>query len=54
MEQFIGKFISLNCGESLGVFQGQIVHVDPCSQKITLEKAFHNGCPYQSRQVTVR
>lgn len=54
MEQFIGKFISLNCEDPVGVFQGQIVHVDPCTQKITLEKAFLNGYPYHNRQVTIK
>lgn len=54
MEPFIGKFISLNCDEPLGVFQGQIVEVDHCSQKITLEKAFQNGYPYHSGQVVIR
>lgn len=53
MEEFLGKFISVNCGD-VGVFQGQIVQVDPCTQKIILEKAFHNGCPYIAKRVVIK
>lgn len=53
-EQWIGYAVSVNCGESLGTYQGQILRVDPKGQTLTLSKVFRNGFPYPSSEVIVR
>nr|XP_005994153.1 PREDICTED: enhancer of mRNA-decapping protein 3 isoform X2 [Latimeria chalumnae] len=44
---WIGSVVSINCGETLGVYQGKVSAVDRASQTISLTQPFHNGikCP---------
>ncbi|XP_067015635.1 enhancer of mRNA-decapping protein 3 isoform X2 [Anabrus simplex] len=51
--QWIGFTVSVNCGETLGTYQGQIIHVDSSGQTITLKKAFRNGIPDPSQEVVL-
>ncbi|XP_041082309.1 enhancer of mRNA-decapping protein 3-like isoform X1 [Polyodon spathula] len=44
---WLGSLVSINCGETLGVYQGKVSSVDQDSQTISLRQPFHNGmkCP---------
>ncbi|XP_010881942.1 enhancer of mRNA-decapping protein 3 [Esox lucius] len=44
---WLGSQVSINCGETLGVYQGEVSSVDQSSQTISLRQPFHNGvkCP---------
>ncbi|CAB1322645.1 unnamed protein product, partial [Coregonus sp. 'balchen'] len=44
---WLGSLVSINCGEALGVYQGEVSSVDQSSQTISLRQPFHNGvkCP---------
>ncbi|XP_047658387.1 enhancer of mRNA-decapping protein 3 isoform X2 [Tachysurus fulvidraco] len=44
---WLGSLVSINCGPTLGVYQGEVSSVDQTSQTISLKQPFHNGvkCP---------
>ncbi|XP_030645624.1 enhancer of mRNA-decapping protein 3 [Chanos chanos] len=44
---WLGSLVSINCGATLGVYQGEVSSVDQSSQTISLRQPFHNGvkCP---------
>ncbi|XP_062327662.1 enhancer of mRNA-decapping protein 3-like [Osmerus eperlanus] len=44
---WLGSLVSINCGLTLGVYQGEVASVDQASQTISLRQPFHNGvkCP---------
>ncbi|XP_012697000.1 enhancer of mRNA-decapping protein 3 [Clupea harengus] len=44
---WLGSLVSINCGPTLGVYQGEVYSVDQSSQTISLRQPFHNGvkCP---------
>ncbi|KAJ8407800.1 hypothetical protein AAFF_G00268440 [Aldrovandia affinis] len=44
---WLGSLVSINCGVTLGVYQGEVSSVDQVSQTISLRQPFHNGikCP---------
>ncbi|KAL4658776.1 enhancer of mRNA-decapping protein 3-like [Arapaima gigas] len=44
---WLGCLVSINCGATLGVYQGKVSAVDQISQTISLKQPFHNGikCP---------
>ncbi|XP_076026484.1 enhancer of mRNA-decapping protein 3 isoform X2 [Genypterus blacodes] len=44
---WLGCLVSINCGPTLGVYQGEVSSVDQNSQTIALKLPFHNGvkCP---------
>ncbi|XP_069546449.1 enhancer of mRNA-decapping protein 3-like [Brachyistius frenatus] len=44
---WLGSVVSINCGVTLGVYQGEVSSVDHASQTISLRQPFHNGvkCP---------
>ncbi|XP_039995030.1 enhancer of mRNA-decapping protein 3-like [Xiphias gladius] len=44
---WLGSVVSINCGLTLGVYQGEVSSVDHASQTISLRKPYHNGikCP---------
>ncbi|XP_064192147.1 enhancer of mRNA-decapping protein 3-like [Anguilla rostrata] len=44
---WLGSLVSINCGATLGVYQGEVTSVDQASQTISLRQPFHNGikCP---------
>jgi len=41
--QFIGSMVSVDCGEVLGIYQGQLDGIDQSKQILTIINAFHNG-----------
>ncbi|KAM3625000.1 uncharacterized protein V6R79_005387 [Siganus canaliculatus] len=44
---WLGSVVSINCGLTLGVYQGEVSSVDHASQTISLRLPYHNGvrCP---------
>ncbi|KAM9815005.1 enhancer of mRNA-decapping protein 3 isoform X2 [Syngnathus typhle] len=44
---WLGSLVSINCGPTLGVYQGEVSSVDQSCQTISLRQPFHNGvrCP---------
>ncbi|KAL1007402.1 hypothetical protein UPYG_G00086280 [Umbra pygmaea] len=44
---WLGSLVSINCGPTLGIYQGEVLSVDQTSQTISLRQPFHNGlrCP---------
>lgn len=54
MDKFIGCMVSLDCGETLGIYQGQVEFINPVQGTITLIRSFRNGVPYKLPQVTLR
>uniref|UniRef100_UPI0037E79EAD enhancer of mRNA-decapping protein 3-like n=1 Tax=Semicossyphus pulcher TaxID=241346 RepID=UPI0037E79EAD len=44
---WLGSVVSINCGMTLGVYQGEVSSVDHSSQTISLRQPYHNGvrCP---------
>ncbi|XP_004712092.1 enhancer of mRNA-decapping protein 3 [Echinops telfairi] len=51
---WLGSIVSINCGESLGVYQGRVSAVDQVSQTISLTRPFHNGVKCLVPEVTFR
>lgn len=52
MSKWIGYAVSVNCGETLGCYQGTIVKAD--GGTLTLTKPFRNGFPYPKSEVTLK
>ncbi|CAL9696817.1 unnamed protein product [Knipowitschia caucasica] len=44
---WLGSLVSINCGPTLGMYQGEVSSVDQITQTISLRHPFHNGikCP---------
>lgn len=51
---YIGCLVSLNCGDSLGIYQGQVQGIDNAAQTLTLCKPFRNGVKCEVPEVTIR
>ncbi|XP_023408675.1 enhancer of mRNA-decapping protein 3 isoform X2 [Loxodonta africana] len=52
--EWLGSIVSINCGDSLGVYQGRVSAVDQVSQTISLTRPFHNGVKCLVPEVTFR
>ncbi|XP_068131778.1 enhancer of mRNA-decapping protein 3 isoform X2 [Hyperolius riggenbachi] len=51
---WLGSIVSINCGDTLGVYQGRVSAVDQLSQTISLTQPFHNGVKCLVPEVTFR
>lgn len=51
---FVGNILSLDCGESLGTFQGVVTAVNKERQTVSLKDTFRNGIKYEVPEVTIR
>ncbi|XP_062406012.1 enhancer of mRNA-decapping protein 3-like isoform X3 [Sardina pilchardus] len=49
---WLGSLVSINCGATLGVYQGEVSAVDPSSQTLSLRQPFHNGIRCSVPEVT--
>uniref|UniRef100_A0A8C1I945 Enhancer of mRNA-decapping protein 3 n=1 Tax=Cyprinus carpio TaxID=7962 RepID=A0A8C1I945_CYPCA len=49
---WVGCLVSINCGPTLGVYQGEVSSVDQTSQTISLRHPFHNGVKCTVPEVT--
>ena len=53
-DQWVGNIVSIDCGDSLGFFQGKVSAVNNTDQTVSLTKVFHNGLPSKVPSVTIR
>ncbi|KAG8440311.1 hypothetical protein GDO86_006174 [Hymenochirus boettgeri] len=51
---WLGSVVSINCGDTLGVYQGRVSAVDQVNQTISLIQPFHNGIKCLVPEVTFR
>ncbi|KAM4748324.1 enhancer of mRNA-decapping protein 3 [Rhinophrynus dorsalis] len=52
--EWLGSIVSINCGDTLGVYQGCVSSVDQANQTISLTQPFHNGVKCLVPEVTFR
>ncbi|XP_044576978.1 enhancer of mRNA-decapping protein 3 isoform X2 [Cotesia glomerata] len=50
-QKFVGCMVSIKCVDDLGTYQGQIINFN--RQTVTISKAFKDGIPHSSQQVTI-
>ena len=51
---YVGCLVSLDCGDSLGTYQGQVKNIDNSSQLLTICHAFRNGVKCEVPEITIR
>ena len=51
--QFIGSLVSIDCGEVLGVYQGEVDAVDTETHSISIVSAFRNGLKCTVPRITI-
>ncbi|XP_026150111.1 enhancer of mRNA-decapping protein 3 [Mastacembelus armatus] len=53
---WLGSVVSINCGPTLGVYQGEVSSVDHANQNISLKQPYHNGikCPVPEVTLSAR
>lgn len=51
---WLGSVVSINCGLTLGVYQGEVASIDQASQTISLRQPYHNGIKCPIPEVTFR
>lgn len=50
---YVGCLVSLNCGDVLGVYQGQVKKVDGTAQSLTICRPFRNGVKCEIPEITI-
>lgn len=50
---YVGCLVSLDCGEVLGTYQGQVKNIDNSSQLLTICQAFRNGIKCEVPEITI-
>lgn len=53
-EEWLGCLVSIDCGVTIGVYQGEVSAVDPNKQTISLRQPLHNGVRCLVSEVTFR
>ena len=51
--EFVGRHVSINCGSSLGYFQGQIKAVDAALQTLSISNPYKNGVKCNFPEITL-
>lgn len=51
---WLGSVVSINCGLTLGIYQGEVSSVNHSSQTISLKQPYHNGVRCPLPEVTFR
>lgn len=51
---FVGCIVSIDCGEVLGMYQGQVTCINNSSQELTITKAFRNGLKCPVSEITLK
>ena len=51
---YVGCLVSLDCGEVLGTYQGQVKNIDNSSQLLTICQAFRNGIKCEVPEITIK
>ena len=52
-EQYLGSCVSIDCGQVLGYFQGQVYKVDTSNQTISLKDVWKNGVKSTIHDITL-
>lgn len=52
-EKYLGSFVSVDCGDFIGCYQGKVSNVDTYSQTLTLKDAWKNGVRLSIEDVTL-
>ena len=52
-EKYLGSFVSIDCGDVLGYFQGQVYKVDTFNQTISLKEVWKNGMKSSVSEITL-
>jgi len=42
-DKYLGSYVSIDCGDPIGVYQGQVTDIDTITQTLTLKDAWKNG-----------
>lgn len=42
-DKFLGSYVSIDCGDTFGFYQGMVAKIDTVSQALTLKDAWRNG-----------
>ena len=51
---FLGSIVSLDCGDTLGTYQGQVKCIDNGSQDLTIQNAYRNGLKCAVPEITIK
>ncbi|XP_067665151.1 enhancer of mRNA-decapping protein 3-like [Haliotis asinina] len=51
--EWVGSIVSLDCGEALGTYQGQVRKIDNVTQALTIFKAYRNGLRCEVPELTI-
>ncbi len=52
--EWVGSVVSLDCGEALGTYQGQVMRIDNSTQALTISKAYRNGLRCEVPEITLK
>lgn len=52
-EKYVGSYVSIECGENTGFYQGQVINVDITNQTLTLRDVWKNGLKSPTKEVTL-
>ena len=50
---FVGSVVSIDCGDVLGTYQGQVIGIDKSDNSLTIIKGFRNGVQCQVPKLTI-
>ncbi|XP_038074021.1 enhancer of mRNA-decapping protein 3-like [Patiria miniata] len=51
---FVGCLLFVDCGDSLGTFQGEVTDVNKDQQTISLKRPYWNGIKFEAPEITLR
>ena len=54
LSEWIGSLVSIDCGETLGTYQGQVSTVDAKTQALTISKAYRKGIQCSVPLITLK
>lgn len=52
-EKYVGSYVSIDCGDNAGYYQGQVINVNTNNQTLTLKDVWQNGLKSPAKEVTV-
>ena len=52
-ERYVGSYVSVDCGDVIGCYQGQVTTIDTFNQTLTLKDAWKNGLKSSTDDVTL-
>ena len=52
-KDWIGCVVSINCGSTLGDYQGQVTSINEGEQSVTISQAYHNGKKSEIENITI-